>query len=72
MSATSADDAILLIPETEAKNGPGAGYSTVFEIHEGAKVRIQREKLEWVEIKLPNNVIGWVKTQNLERIEPTS
>ena len=62
------DEAILLAPKSEAKTGPGEGYSTVFEIHEGAKLRIEREKLDWVEIKLPNRVIGWVMKKDLERI----
>jgi hypothetical protein len=62
-------EAILLAPQSEARTGPGEGYSTVFEIHEGAKVRIQREKLDWVEIKLPNKVIGWVMQKDLARIE---
>ena len=65
---TSVAEAILLAQKTEARTGPGEGYSTVFEIHEGAKVRIQREKLDWVEIKLPNKVIGWVMQKDLARI----
>ncbi len=69
---TSVDEAILLAPKSEARTGPGEGYSTVFEIHEGAKVRIQREKLDWVEIKLPNKVIGWVMKEDLEKIEQQS
>lgn len=68
MTFNSVDDAILLAPKIEAKTGPGEGYSTVFEIHEGAKVRIQREKLDWVEIKLPNKVIGWIPKNDLARI----
>ena len=64
------DEAILLAQKVDAKTGPGDAYSTVFEIHEGANVRIQREKLDWVEIKLPNNVIGWVQKKDLERIHP--
>ncbi len=67
-SYDDADDAILLVPQVEAKTGPGESYSAVFEIHEGAKVRIQREKLQWVEIKLPNKVIGWIPKESLERI----
>lgn len=66
----SPEDAIVLVPQVEAKTGPGESYSTVFEIHEGAKVRIQREKLEWVEIQLPNKVIGWMMLKDLERIRP--
>ncbi len=65
---TTVQEAILLTPKTEARTGPGEGYSTVFEIHEGAKVHIQREKLDWVEIKLPNKVIGKIKKKDLERI----
>ena len=62
------DDAILLVEQAAAKTGPGEGYSDVFEIHEGAKIRIQREKLDWVEVKLPNRVIGWIPKSDLERI----
>ena len=68
MSRNNADEAILMIPQIEAKTGPGESYSALFEIHEGAKVRIQREKLDWVEIKLPNKVIGWIPKAYLERI----
>lgn len=67
---SSTAEAILLAPQVEAKTGPGEGYSAVFEIHEGAKVRIQRERLDWVEIQLPNKVIGWVQHKDLERIHP--
>lgn len=67
---SSTAEAILLAPQVEAKTGPGEGYSAVFEIHEGAKVRIQRERLDWVEIQLPNKVIGWVLRKDLERIHP--
>ena len=62
------DDAILLAEQVAAKTGPGEAYSEVFEIHEGAKVHIQREKLDWVEVKLPNKVIGWIPQKELERI----
>jgi tetratricopeptide (TPR) repeat protein len=61
-------EAILLVMKSEARTGPGEGYSTVFEIHEGAKVRIQREKQDWVEIKLPNKVIGWIMKKDLAQI----
>lgn len=65
---TSVPEAIVLATEIEARNGPGDSYSAVFAIHAGAKVRIQREKAEWVEIQLPNKVIGWVLHTDLERI----
>ncbi len=68
----SADEAILLASKSEAKTGPGEAYTTVFEIHEGAKVRIQREKLDWAEIQLPNRVIGWLMKKDLERIYKSS
>ncbi len=68
ISHASVAEAIIMATAIEAKTGPGEAYSTVFEIHEGAKVRIQREKLDWVEIKLPNQVIGWVLKRDLERI----
>lgn len=68
LSLNAVDEAIVLAPSVEARTGPGESYSTVFEIHEGATVRIQRQKQEWFEIKLPNKVIGWVMEKNIERI----
>ncbi|PID55988.1 hypothetical protein CSB45_13625 [candidate division KSB3 bacterium] len=67
-SALEREEAILLVEHAAAKTGPGDAYSDVFEIHEGAKVRIQRVKSGWVEVKLPNNVIGWLPEATLERI----
>lgn len=61
-------EAIVLTSDVTARTGPGESYSTVFEMHAGAKVRIQREKLDWVEIQLPNKVIGWVRQNEIERI----
>lgn len=68
LMALNTDDAIVLSPRVEARTGPGESYSTVFEIHEGANVRIQREKGAWSEIQLPNKVIGWVQHTDIERI----
>jgi tetratricopeptide (TPR) repeat protein len=68
LSLNAVDEAIVLAPSVEARTGPGESYSAVFEIHEGAKVRIQRQKQEWFEIKLSNNVIGWIMGKDIERI----
>jgi tetratricopeptide (TPR) repeat protein len=68
LSLNAVDEAIVLAPSVEARTGPGDSYSAVFEIHEGAKIRIQRQKQEWFEIKLPNKVIGWVMEKDIERI----
>ena len=67
-SAHERNEAILMVEQAAAKTGPGEAYSDIFKIHEGAKVRIQREKLDWVEVKLPNKVIGWIPKSDLERI----
>lgn len=70
MSLEDGNEAIVISAKADAKTGPGPEYSTIFEIHEGANVRIQREKLDWVEIKLPNKVIGWVRPQDVAVIFP--
>lgn len=71
ISLEDGNEAIVISAKADAKTGPGPEYSTIFEIHEGANVRIQREKLDWVEIKLPNKVIGWVRPQDVAVIAPS-
>jgi tetratricopeptide (TPR) repeat protein len=64
----SEENAMIIINSSEAKSEPGSESKTVFIIPGGMKVKIlQEEKNGWTEISLNSN-IGWVKTEELEKI----
>lgn len=62
-------EAIILSEKVEVMSAPLAqGGTEVFVLHEGAKVRLDRERDEWVEIILPDRKVGWVKREVLDII----
>jgi len=60
--------AVVLKPSAEALAGPGLNNANLFTLHEGATVLIQGEREDWVQITLPNNLVGWVSRDAVERI----
>jgi hypothetical protein len=59
-------EAVVLASKTDARSEPGEqGGIEVFSLHEGAKVRLDRESGEWIEIILPDRKVGWVKKEAL-------
>lgn len=62
-------EAIILKDKVDVMSAPLAqGGTEVFVLHEGTKVRLDREQGEWVEIILPDRKVGWVKKEMLEVI----
>jgi tetratricopeptide (TPR) repeat protein len=54
-------EAVLLIPKFEVRGAPDENSTELFILHEGVKVKILREIDDWVEIKLADGKIGWMK-----------
>ncbi|NLF43990.1 MAG: tetratricopeptide repeat protein [Bacteroidales bacterium] len=65
---TNKNEAIIMSQRLTAKSAPNAGSTDLFVIHEGAKVHITDRMTEWVEIKLDNGSVGWIKTGTFELI----
>lgn len=62
-------EAVILAEKVDVMSAPLAqGGTEVFVLHEGTKVRLDREQGEWVEIILPDRKVGWVKKEVLEVI----
>ncbi|NQT26693.1 tetratricopeptide repeat protein [candidate division KSB1 bacterium] len=62
-------EAIILSEKVDVMSAPlTQGGTEVFVLHEGTKVRLDRERDEWVEIILPDRKVGWVKRGVLEVI----
>jgi tetratricopeptide (TPR) repeat protein len=59
--------AIIMSQSLDAKNQP-AGTQTLFTVHEGTKLRVNKTVGEWSLVSLPNGASGWVTTASLGRI----
>jgi tetratricopeptide (TPR) repeat protein len=62
-------EAVILAAKVDVMSAPGGQDSVEsFSLHEGTKVRLDRESGEWVEIVLPDGKVGWVMKDALGRI----
>ncbi|MEK6645171.1 MAG: tetratricopeptide repeat protein [Candidatus Firestonebacteria bacterium] len=62
-------EAIVIEPQTQAKNGPGDEYAVGFTVPEGKKVLVLGIKDNWIAIGLPKEGLkGWIKSTQLEKI----
>ena len=62
------ETAIVMVPKVDAMSGPGDEYVKHFTLHEGTKTTIERQSGDWLLIRLPNGLGGWVKADAVERI----
>ena len=47
---------------------PNESATLLFELHEGTKLYILSESNTWLNIKAPNNEIGWIEKSSLSEI----
>jgi tetratricopeptide (TPR) repeat protein len=64
----SVREAIILPDEVTVKDGPSPGASTAFQLHAGLKVRLVERDQEWVRVRLPNGLEGWMRDGDLGRL----
>jgi tetratricopeptide (TPR) repeat protein len=68
-SDRSTVEAVILTTKVDVMSAPGGQDSVEsFSLHEGTKVRLDRQSGEWVEIVLPDGKVGWVKQETLGKI----
>jgi len=56
----SGNEAVLLAPVVAVNSGPGEDFITLFEIHEGAELRVREERGNWVRVSLGEDLEGWI------------
>jgi len=61
-------EAIVVAKEVNAHSGPGEDLTTIFTIHEGTKVSIERQSGDWALIRLKNGMGGWIQATTIEVI----
>jgi hypothetical protein len=64
-----AQEAVVLQPQVAVMSAPLDDETlTLFTVHEGTKVRIDRLSEEWAEVALEDGRVGWVPVGVLETI----
>jgi hypothetical protein len=61
-------DAIVVSSVVTAKTSPDAQSVDAFVAHEGLKAKLSDAVGEWVKIVLPDGKVGWIRSQDCERI----
>ena len=54
--------------EVLVKAGPNENFETLFLVHAGLKARFIGQEEEWIKIRLPNGLEGWVGSNLMEEI----
>ncbi len=62
------DQAIVTAVVVTAKSSPDEQSVNAFVVHEGLKVKLSDELGDWVKITLADGKVGWIHTEQCERI----
>jgi tetratricopeptide (TPR) repeat protein len=60
--------AIVMTGAARVSAAPNENSNTLFELHEGTKVRIRNTDGNWYEIEIANGSVGWTSKDNVEVI----
>ena len=60
--------AVVLEEEVPVYSGPSTDATLQFNVHEGTTVRVTETHAGWVEIELPGELSGWIRSDAMERI----
>jgi len=67
-STINQNEGIIFTPSITVKSSPNKNSVDLFVVHEGTKIKVIDELGEWVEIKIANGSVGWLKKENLKMI----
>lgn len=65
---TNRNTAIIFTPAVTVKSSPDDSGTDLFLIHEGTKITVTDALGEWVEIRLSDGNVGWLKASDLTLI----
>ena len=61
-------DAIVTTASVTVLGSPLESSTKLFILHKGSKVRITEEDSDWIEVKIANGNVGWIKKDKVEKI----
>jgi hypothetical protein len=65
---TARDAAVIMTPKVDVVSAPNESATKLFVLHEGTIVNVVQEDAIWLNISLPNGLIGWVRKSEVEVI----
>jgi hypothetical protein len=60
--------AVVTVSKVDVTSGPGSSYTAEFSLHEGAEVRVEEKRPEWLRISLGEKLRGWVPAASVAPI----
>ena len=64
----NSSSAIILSPSVTVTSSPAEEGTKLFILHEGTKVNITAEEGDWLEIKIANGNVGWIRKSVISQI----
>ncbi len=64
----NSSDAIVISSTATITGSPNEKGTKLFILHEGTKVIITEEQNDWIEIKIANGNVGWIKSNLIAKI----
>lgn len=61
----NSSDGIIISPSVTVLGSPNEKGTKLFILHEGTKVNITQEEDNWMEVKIANGNVGWLKKQDI-------
>jgi SH3-like domain-containing protein len=61
--------AVTVVPKADAFYGPFDTATKFFTLNEGVYVNVMKGKGDWVKVKRADGKIGWVKADEIEKIQ---
>lgn len=68
LAEVATTEAIIVSKHVEIRSGPSKSFPVNFKAHEGFKISILEEELNWSKISLPNGFTGWIRKGTYEKI----
>lgn len=65
-SDRSMHPAVIITSESKVFSGDGEGYQVIFVLHEGAEIMTGEKRGEWLEVQLPGERKGWLKSPDVD------
>ena len=62
------EHAVILASSVDGLSAPATDGTVLFTVHEGLKVEVRAGRPGWIQIALPNGLVGWIEESRAERI----
>jgi hypothetical protein len=62
------DHAVVMAATADGRSAPSSEGTVLFTVHEGLKVEIRSVREGWLQIALPNGLVGWIESSQAAKI----